>query len=361
MFEKEPLILEADIKVEEETAYLKERASSIINLPEQDDRQIDLMYFSAIYVSSGENLNHAYFMPTELVMAENTIVNKALDVEHKEKEIVGHLYDRVYIDEKGNKISLDDLKEFSKEDLDKANIHIAVAGIIYKARFPEVAKEVAEGKWKISMESYFEDFDLKVGDLIITRKEAESVGFTDISSVIGKKGKVTRGGKEVAEGTISRVLRNIKFSGCGLVENPANPPSVILEVACHDTDNKLSSNNSENVDKNENIFIELEKNNVTSSSVDNEFHEESEMSDMDSIGTCVYYKKRVVGQDGGIIHENWCSKFDTECTSFTRAVDDPDCLLRKVDTQAASYLKKTLASKRFEEKLKALNKVLNRK
>jgi hypothetical protein len=80
--------LEADIKIEKETSILKEKASKVIDLPEGEDKQPDLQYFSAVFVSSGENLNHAYFMPSELVLAENTIVNKALDIEHQESQII---------------------------------------------------------------------------------------------------------------------------------------------------------------------------------------------------------------------------------------------------------------------------------
>ena len=71
------IYLEADIELHKETAALRERASKIINLPDEKKKQPDLLYFSAIFVSSGENLNHAYFLPSELVAAEGTIINKA--------------------------------------------------------------------------------------------------------------------------------------------------------------------------------------------------------------------------------------------------------------------------------------------
>lgn len=107
--DKKSILLEADIKVEKETASLRETAASIINLPKDSDKQIDLLYFSAIFVSSGENLNHAYFMPSELVKAEGTIINKALDVEHKEEEIIGHIYERAFMDKEGNPLDLTEL------------------------------------------------------------------------------------------------------------------------------------------------------------------------------------------------------------------------------------------------------------
>jgi len=98
--------LEADIKLQEETADLKKAVAAVITLPKEGEKQQDLLYFSAIFVSSGANLNKAYFLPSELVKAENTIINKALDVEHKEEDIIGHLYDRAFIDAAGNKLDV---------------------------------------------------------------------------------------------------------------------------------------------------------------------------------------------------------------------------------------------------------------
>ena len=368
MYDDKPLIFEADIIVEEETAYLRELASSFINLPEEQDRQIDLMYFTAIYVSSGENLNNAFFEQQELVLAENTIINKALDIEHKEKDIVGHLYDRVFIDEKGNKLDLDGLKEMEEVQLKDTNMHVAIAGIIYKNRFPEIAKEVADGKWKVSMETYFKDFDIKIGDLVLTRKEAESVGYKDVSSVIGKEGKVFKSGKEIASGTISRVLRGLNFSGCGLVENPANPPSVILEVAGYTPNSEEGSSGKDNKDVVE-IDISNMDNNVTSKKIDtnvidSENSKFQNYSDPDSIynpsgvGVCVYYKKRVLSKEGKITNENWCHKFDTGCTAFSRTAVDEDCLLRQVDKEVSNYVKKSISKKNIDKELSALEDVL---
>jgi hypothetical protein len=63
----------------------------------------------------------------------------------------------------------------------------------------------------------------------MSRKEAEALGFAN--EIIGKLAKILKKGKEIAEGEVSRVLRSLLFSGCGVVKNPANPRSVILETA----------------------------------------------------------------------------------------------------------------------------------
>ena len=93
--------LEADIKLVEKTEARQKAFAAVIELPRNEAKQPDLQYFSAIFVSAGTNLNGAHFLPSELVKAEDTIVSKALDVEHKEEDIIGHIYDRVFISNKG--------------------------------------------------------------------------------------------------------------------------------------------------------------------------------------------------------------------------------------------------------------------
>ena len=58
-----PVLLEADIELLEETAARREKAGTVIDLPQGKDKQPDLLYFSAIFVSSGENLNQ---LPSEI-------------------------------------------------------------------------------------------------------------------------------------------------------------------------------------------------------------------------------------------------------------------------------------------------------
>jgi len=264
------LYLEADIEVHEETAARKEGAYKVIKLPEGDDKQPDLLYFSAIFVSSGKNLNHAYFLGSELVAAEGSIINKALDVEHNEDEIIGHIYERVFIDKDGKSLDTSELASRETASLDEQDMHIAIAGIIYKNRFPNVASEVASDKFKVSMECYYQGYDIKVGDLILNVKDAEALGLAaQDDKLLGRLAKVLKNGKEIAEGNIARVLRGICFSGCGIVKNPANPPSVIMETA------KEKEVNIDNLKLDDVIILDYDKlqlqeenNKVTSKKVD---------------------------------------------------------------------------------------------
>ena len=127
--------LEGKIKLQEETPELKEWASKAIELPKESERQPDLLYMSAILVSSGENLNHAFFLPSELLAAEGSIVAKALDIEHEEQNIIGSLISREFVDNDGNKLDLTELASKETASLNEMAMHIAISAVVYKNSF----------------------------------------------------------------------------------------------------------------------------------------------------------------------------------------------------------------------------------
>lgn len=339
--------IEADIQVQKETEARKEKASKIIELPEIGNKQPDLLYFSAIFVSSGENLNHAYFLGSELVAAEGTIINKALDVEHSEDEIIGHIYERAFMTKEGEKLDVRELASKETASLDNQDMHVAIAGIIYKNRFPNIAEEVASGNWKVSMECYYTDYDVKIGELIIDKKSADALGLASASDdILGKTAKVIKKGKEVAEGEIARVLRGICFSGCGIVKNPANPPSVILETA---KDKKLEQSDTDVIVLNYDELHESEESddnkvtsNVTEEVVTDETARDGNLDD--SVGICVHYKRRLYSHDYKVVATDHCNAFQTSCTSFSRDTTDPDCLRNRAISGYARVAFDELAS-----------------
>lgn len=356
--------IEADIEVQKETDDLKKAVAAAIELPRLEDKQPDLLYFTAIYVSTGSNLNGAHFLPVELVKAEDTIVSKALDVEHKEEDIVGHIYDRAFIDADGKKLDLGELanKEDAALNEENAEMHVVMAGVIYKNRFPNIAKEVAAGNWKVSMECYFGNYDVMIGDMILTRQEAESMGLANDDSLFGKLAKIIKNKKEIAEGKLIRVLRDIIFSGCGIVKKPANPPSIILETA---------NDKGYKIDPKEVIILDMDKitkkdaneNNVTSKKVEgdtsviteNPNDEGAALEYKDTTGICVSYKRRVhagepQGPDTNVIHENWCTLYDSACTSFSRDTTDPDCLKVKANMVVATYAKQLITKQKKSDR-----------
>ncbi len=367
----EPVYLRANIELQEETDELK-AAASIIELPKDGEKQIDLQYFSAVFVSSGANLNHAYFLPSELVKAEGTIVNKAMDLEHSEDEIVGHIYERAFMDTKGKKLELSELAALETASLDTKEFHIAIAGIVYKNRFPDLAREVASGKWFVSMEAYFRSYDVKIGNLIISKPEAEALGLASgdaMGIIFGRLAKVIKNKVEIAKGTIDRVLRDITFSGCGFVKKPANPLSVVLETA-NERIRDIPVDDEVIVldyDKLKEEHEEMSNIKVTSDKIEPPDSEEGELQYNDTVGICVSYKKEVYDSTfkdelSKIVHSNWCALYERGCTSFSRDVTDPKCLrnvIREAVVKAAHMYIEQIASKdRRKSKVERLNKLL---
>ena len=361
--------IEADITLEEETEDLQKAFAAVIELPRNEDKQPDLQYFSAVFVSAGTNLNGAHFLPSELVKAEDTIVSKALDVEHKEEDIVGHIYDRAFIDDDNQKLDIMELanKEDASLDSENSDMHVVIAGVVYKNRFPNLAKEISNGEWKVSMECYFSSYDVKIGDLILTQREAEVMGLAFDDKLFGKIAKIVKKGKEIAKGTLERVLRGIVFSGCGVVKNPANPPSVILETA-----NEKSSKVSIEVIVLDYDLLE-EANKLTSNRVEDDTSvitdpsdetEEADLQYNDTVGVCVSYKRRVVAQepegpDTEVVNTDWCTLYDKGCTSFSRDTTDPDCLRNQARTTAKVYAKKLINEREKSDRREELTKQLN--
>lgn len=358
---KNKFYLEADIEIQTETDDLRKAVASVITLPEDKDKQPDLLYFSAIFVSSGANLNHAYFQPSELIKAEGTIVNKALDIEHKEEEIVGHIYDRAFTDKDGKLLNVGELASKDNTSVDKQEMHVVIAGIVYKNRFPELAKEISEGNWKVSMETYYRDYNVKIGNLVISRDEAESLGFASDESMVGKIAKVIKNKIEIAKGTIDRVLLDLVFSGCGFVEKPANPPSIVLETANEEAVKEEDKVNSKSI-----VVLDYAKldNNVTSEVVEDINEEEAELVYNDTTGICVSYKKEVIDStfkdpNSEVLHTDWCTLYEQPCTSFSRDTTDPDCLRTIARNTATVVANKLMAEKVDNDKRQKLLKALS--
>lgn len=234
----------------------KKEYASKLELPEND--QQDLLYMSAILVSTGTNKNGATFMGSELIKARETINLKALDLEHEEDRIIGHIVSSMYFDQNGNvidaenfqnqiveKSNAENAEELNKliATLDSTEMDIGVVAVVYKDRFPELAKEIENNEWKVSMECYYSDFDLKVGDKIVKKEALGQTLIGNTTEDLIKHLELVVGGTSLGTRMVSRVLRNIKFCGCGIVKNPANERSLILEAAQQKVNKILDDNN----------------------------------------------------------------------------------------------------------------------
>lgn len=113
-------------------------------------------------------------------------------------------------------------------------------GVLYSMIFPEEVSEVMslaqEGKKFVSMETWFSGYDYLVNDKVVARNEETQ--FLD-------KCLRANGGNGHFDGkSVKRVLRNLIFLGQGIVDNPANPESIIL---AENNNSQLSQEEIENL------------------------------------------------------------------------------------------------------------------
>ncbi len=372
----------APIDVQEHVSGGAQEKASALVFP--DEKQSDLQYISSVLVSAGTNKNGAHFLPSEMMKAHNTVVNKAIDIEHEEDRVIGHIYECAFLYKDGSKFDpLQTMAEYQAagRDPEELDIDIAVAGVIHKLRFPEYADEITAGDWKVSMECYFKDFDLLVGsNTIITRDEATAIG-DDPNYLIGGFVKVIAGNKALGKYLVARVLRDITFSGMGIVKNPANPHSIIMETAAQkdmmerneivvdleridnmrgDNKIKLKTEASEEVGlsavevsvvtpegemSEDKIFIEIDPETGGISRVLSVGGKEDAALRWSGPGIggpgsinswpdelCKSFKKRVTKfnaldqSEGVVVHEHWCALFEESCPVIGASAKAPECL-----------------------------------
>jgi|688.fasta_scaffold297352_2 hypothetical protein len=189
--------------------------------------QVDLYYIKSVLVSTGWNKNDDVFDAGQTWAARNTPEDKQFNFMHNENDIIGHITGSYVVDRNGEKI------EATENDV-PSQFDIITEAVIYNSwthpenrdRMQKIISEIEQGKWFVSMECLFAGFDYAVQDQsgnsrLITRSE-ESAFLTKHLRAYGGTGEY--------EGyKIGRSLRDIAFSGKGLVSKPANPRSVILD------------------------------------------------------------------------------------------------------------------------------------
>ena len=191
----------------------------------QNDNQRDLYYIDSILVSTGWNLNDDVFDNAQVWAARTTPEDKQFNFEHDEKQIVGHITKNSSVLFNGEAISSEEMPE---------DFEILVSTVLYtKWRDPEFSekiqatiKEIENNEWSVSMEARFSDFDYAVE---VTEGETVVIARDEDSSFLTQHLRSYGGTGEFEGHKIGRMLKDITFSGVGLVRKPANPRSVIKE------------------------------------------------------------------------------------------------------------------------------------
>ena len=229
---------------EQDQIDLASKAAKSSNLDSSfatNEGQFDLHYVNTILVTTGWNKNDDVFDRHETWIARNTPEDKPFNYEHDPSDVIGHITGNTIIDDHGNLISSENLPD---------KFHILTSGVLYKhlnSRDPDVEQRMSEiidgiirGEWFVSMEALFTEFDYAV---VAPDGKHKTVARNEDSAFLTKHLKSYGGTGQFEQYKVGRLLKNITFSGKGLVRRPANPESVFIfkNVDAFESEETLSS------------------------------------------------------------------------------------------------------------------------
>ena len=188
-------------------------------------QQIDLYYITSILVSTGWNKNDDVFEPHQTWAARHTPEDKQFNFMHNENDIIGHITGSYIVDKEGNKIESDETPD-QFDIITEAVLYNSWTNEENRQRMNQIIAEIEEGKWFVSMECLFSGFDYS---LIGEDGSAKAVERNQDSAFLTKHLRAYGGTGEYEGYKVGRLLRDISFSGKGLVSKPANPRSIIID------------------------------------------------------------------------------------------------------------------------------------
>ena len=215
-----------DIVAESFTPEINIKSSAIEKIVAENKDQIDLYYLRSILVSTGWNKNDDVFHPQELWDAKDTPEDKPFNFMHDERDIIGHITGNTVVDKEGNEIVSNEELPDTFNILTTAVVYTEWSDSSQRDRMRKLVAEIEEGKWFVSMECLFPDFDYA---LIGEDDRTEVVTRDDASAFLTKHLRAYGGDGRYDNYRVGRLLRNLSFSGKGLVSKPANPNSIILD------------------------------------------------------------------------------------------------------------------------------------
>ena len=200
--------------------------------------QIDLYYIKSVLVSTGWNKNDDVFTPQATWSARNSPEDKQFNLMHDENDIIGHITGSYVVDRNGEAIA-DDTQPDDFDIITEAVLYNSWTKPENRERMNQIIAEIEEGKWFVSMECLFAGFDYA---LIDDNGNSKLLERNEGSAFLTKHLRAYGGNGEYEGYKVGRCLRDISFSGKGLVSKPANPRSVIL-----DSSRAFSLNSNSNI------------------------------------------------------------------------------------------------------------------
>jgi hypothetical protein len=201
--------------------------------------QIDLYYLESVLVSCGWNKNDDVFLAEATWAARNTPEDKQFNFMHDENDIIGHITGSYVLTKDGKAVADDAEMPTDFDIITQAVLYNSWTGDENRERMEKIISEIEEGKWYVSMECLFAGFDYALtnpnGEHKILARDEESAFLTKHLRAYGGSG-------EYDGYKLGRALKNISFSGKGLVSKPANPRSVILKSIAFNLDDNSNLN-----------------------------------------------------------------------------------------------------------------------
>jgi len=192
----------------------------------QNKDQMDLYYLESILVSTGWNKNDDVFSAQETWAARNTPEDKQFNFMHNEDDIIGHITGSYVVDRDGGRLGPDSIAPDQFDIVTQAVLYTSWSGEEKRERMKKIIAEIEEGQWFVSMECLFPAFDYA---LQTAEGQTKIIERNEASAFLTKHLRAY-GGEGIYENyRIGRLLRNLAFSGKGLVSKPANPRSIILD------------------------------------------------------------------------------------------------------------------------------------
>lgn len=225
----------------------------------------DVMPISSILVTDIWNANNDVFTAEEIIKAEQTPHFKPINWMHRgsedsQNENIGVMVEAQLI--YGDFPEMNFMEDDQKDEIVSSNlntvsgkVHIKQDGVIWAQYFPSYASKIRSGMAKenlyVSMECFFEDFGYCLrkdeddeSPIFLNRSNSNSSMSKDLIQYGGSGNTKYKGSKY----QIGRWLKNIIFSGQGIVIEPANKrKGKILSVIINDT-NKSKADIDPNFD-----------------------------------------------------------------------------------------------------------------
>lgn len=192
----------------------------------ENKNQLDLYYIESVLVSTGWNKNDDVFLSEATWAARNTPEDKQFNFMHDENDIIGHITGSYVLTKDGKAIGDEDKERPDEFDIiTQAVLYNSWTNPENKERMEKIISEIEEGKWYVSMECLFSGFDYALSN---ENGIAKVLARNEDSAFLTKHLRSYGGTGEYQGYKIGRALREISFSGKGLVSKPANPRSIIF-------------------------------------------------------------------------------------------------------------------------------------